>query len=90
MSLELNTNMLMALDVEVSLLGENNHVAKHRICITEPSLAQEQANVLYSRQYNQVSCTIRVGQILTCICVLCSHFPIYKGQNYQDENYLRT
>jgi len=82
--------MLMALDVEVNLLGQNTHAAKHRICITEVNLAQEQANILYSRQYHQVSCTVWVRSILKCICVLCSHFPIYTGQNYYDENYLRT
>jgi len=54
----------MALDAEVNLVGENTHAAKHRICITEVSLAQEQANGLYSRQYHQASCTVWLRQIL--------------------------
>jgi hypothetical protein len=77
----MNANMLMALDVEVNLLGESTLAAKHRICITEVSLTQKQANALYSRQYHQVSCTVRVRPILKCICVLCSHFPVYTGHN---------
>jgi hypothetical protein len=79
----------MALDVEVNLLDENTHAAKHRICITEVSLAKEQTNTLYSRKYHQVSCTARIRQTLKCICVLCSHFPIHTGQICYDENYLR-
>jgi hypothetical protein len=81
--LGLTPNMLMALDVEMNLLGENIHPAKHRTCIAEISQAQEQANVLYSRQYHQVRCTVRIRQILKYKCVLCSHFPIYTRSKLQ-------
>jgi len=79
----------MALGVAMNLSGENTHATKHRIGIKEVSLAQEQANFLYSRQYHQVNCTVWVRQIVKCICLLYSHFPIYTGQNYNDENYVR-